>query len=158
MNYPGYDPNRGGPGAAGAWLLQCSPARSVALSLRTCQELVEYPEIIPMPTIPHFALGLLRWRDNWLPVLDLNSLITGAVAGKDNLTYCLITAYQGRAGIEYGALSLKSSPVQVKIMDEKICALPKDGFRWQDIAISCFQHGRKRVPIVDAARIFSYRS
>ncbi len=142
---------------ARAWLLSYAPSRYFALPLQACHELVEFPEIITVPGVAHYSLGLLSWRQQWLPLIDMNSLITGEPAKLTDNSHCVVVAYRAQSGnIAYAALSLHTFPQLIEVKDEAICALPeKTTFDWSTIASSCFRYADSRVPVIEGSQLFS---
>ncbi len=147
----------GGVSVARAWLLNYAPSRYFSLPLQACHELIQSPRIITVPGMARYALGLLYWRGQWLPLLDMHSLITGKpIQTTRNIQHYLIVAYRGEQGrVAYASLVLSEFPQVVEVSDDSICALPKmHGFDWHRIASSCFRHVDSRVPIVDGEKLF----
>lgn len=140
-----------------AWLLQYAPNRYVALPLKSCQEIIDSPEVLTVPSIRGYAMGMLQWRSQWLPLIDLNSLLSGeATKPLSDDAHCLVVAYH-TAGqqMNYVALTLPYFPYLFAVGDNAICALPSDNPIWQHIATSCFRFQNYRVPIVDGAKLFT---
>ncbi len=136
-----------------AWLLQYQQSKFIALPINACQEILEYPEIHHAPAIAKFGYGLIHWRNQWLPLIDLASLLTGAE--KTQMTrHCLIVAYFDAGGeVEFVGLSLPYMPHTVSVSDDLLCALP-EGELWQRIAPSCIRYNNTRVPIVNTSKLF----
>lgn len=140
-----------------AWLLQYAPSRYIALPLTACQELVDSPDILPIPATQDYALGMIQWRDQWLPLLDLHSLLcnTGTAQHSDTAHYLIVAYYTTDAQVAYVALSLPYFPYLLQISDSALCALPNDNPIWADIADSCIRFQDHRVPIVDSSHLFN---
>ncbi len=140
-----------------AWLLNYAPSRYFSLPLQACHELIQSPKIIAAPGMARYAVGLLSWRGQWLPLLDMYSLITGhPIQTAQHMPHYLIVAYRGERGkVAYASLALSEFPQVVEVTDDSICALPRTpGFDWHRIASSCFRHLDSRVPIVDGEKLF----
>src|SRR5438067_7947493 len=60
---------------APARLLEFDWKRYVALPIHTTLEIVERPEIVPVPGAPYYGLGMLRWQGRFLAVLNLCALL-----------------------------------------------------------------------------------
>ncbi len=141
---------------AQAWLLSYAPGRYFSMPLKACHEVLETPEVMFVPGIARYGLGLVRWRDEWLPLIDMNALVTGGAVQPHHESYCIIIAYRGEHDyIDYAALSLPAFPQVIEVLNDNICALPQDGFDWSRIARSCFRHVDSRVPIVDGSLLFT---
>ncbi len=143
--------------SADAWLLQYAPSRYIAMASTACQEIVESPQILTVPAIRDYGLGLMRWRDQWLPLVDLHSLLLGAEKRPfDDTAHCITAAYYTpEQEIAYVALSLPYFPHMIKVNDSALCALPTDSDIWPTISQSCFRYQNCRVPIVDSNKLFN---
>lgn len=144
-----------------ARMLEYAPDRYVALPPHTTLEIVEDPDIIPVPGAAPHALGLLFWQERWLPVIDLGRLLhetdTSAESpdtGKPR--HVLVVACQRMPGhaLEYGAIALPVLPETIFIGNEASCALPEDNPLWPQISLSCFTYKDSPTPIVDTGRLF----
>ncbi len=140
---------------ASAWLLQYAPSSYIALPLKACQEIVEKPQVLSVPGIQAYSFGLLRWREQWLPLVDLQALLSGAKKPAE-LQHCVVVAYYNATHqVQYVALSLPFLPHLLTISDSALCALPANNAIWPEIASSCFRYQNIRVPIVDGDRLFA---
>ncbi len=142
--------------SANAWLLQYAPSRYIAMAPTVCQEIVESPQVLAVPAIRDYGLGLIRWRDRWLPLVDLHSFLLGKEKKPfDTDAHCLVAAYYtAEQHIAYAALSLPYLPYIIKVNNSALCALPTDDDIWPSISLSCFRYQDHRVPIVDSSRLF----
>ncbi|PID64971.1 MAG: hypothetical protein CR977_02640 [Gammaproteobacteria bacterium] len=148
---------RSAPAAAtaSAWLLPYATSSYIALPLKACQEIVEKPEVLAVPGIQEYSFGLLRWREQWLPLVDLQALLSGAKKPTE-LQHCVVVAYHNvEQQVQYVALSLPFLPHLLTISDNALCALPTNNSIWPKIASSCFRFQNIRVPIVDGERLFA---
>lgn len=142
---------------APARLLEFERNRHVALAVHATLEIVEQPEIVGVPGGAYYMLGMMRWQDRQIGVLDLCTLLNAhAKAGAPRLRYALVVAYQtaARRPIEYAAIATAALPQTVQVGDDAQCPLPEDGDLWPLVSLSCFMHHGERVPIVDTGRLF----
>ena len=132
--------------------------RAIALAPRHAIELIERPAPVGVPGAPYYARGLLGWRDAWLPLIDLHTLLR-AHAGEPMpaLNYALVVAYQAvpRGPLSYGALGLATTPLPIEVGDANAAPLPTDSDLWPLIAVACVAHGGLVLPIVEPARLFA---
>lgn len=151
---------------APARLLHYSAGHSVALPVHTTIELLDSAVTVEVPGAPHYCQQLVRWRGQWLALLDLEALLhagTGTTAAATATAaavaprYVLVIAYQcaPRSPLEYGAIGLPALPQTVSVSDQMACPLPADSALWQQLALSCFAHEERAVPILDSARLFA---
>ncbi len=145
---------------APARLLEFDHGRFVALPVHTTIELIERPAIVGVPGAPYYMPGTLRWQAQQIVLLDLCALLNAhPKAGAAPARHALVVAYQTAAGqpIRYAAIATASLPQTLQISDASQCALPQDSDLWPLIALSCFEHEGRRVPIIDTGRLFATR-
>ncbi|MCX7257232.1 MAG: chemotaxis protein CheW [Polaromonas sp.] len=149
---------------APARLLHYSAGHSVALPVHTTIELLDSAVTVEVPGAAHYCQQLVSWRGQWLALLDLEALLrTGttavatATAAAVAPRYVLVVAYQcaPRSPLEYGAIGLPALPQTVSVSDQMACPLPADSTLWPQLALSCFAHEERAVPILDSARLFA---
>ena len=142
---------------APARLLEFDRNRHVALAVHATIEIVERPEIVGVPGAAYYMLGMMRWQDRHIAVLDLCTLLNAHLKdGAPRMRHALVVAYQtaARKPIEYAAIATIGLPQTVQVSDDAKCDLPTDGDLWPLISLSCFLHHDQRVPIVDTGRLF----
>ena len=142
---------------APARLIEFERGRHIALPVQATLEVIDEPKILPVPGAAYYGAGITKWQGRWLPVLDLHVLLNAF--RKEFIAptrYLLVLAYQSapRQPLRHGVLALPSLPLTVEIDDNAACALPTDSDLWPLIALSCFEHEGKAVPVVDPARLF----
>lgn len=144
---------------AGARLLEYDRGRYVALPLHTTIEVVERPAVVEVPGAPYYALGMMRWQNRWIPVIDLCTLLEAYLKlSAPPRRHFLVVAYQSapRQPLEYGAIATVSLPRTVQVHDGQACALPQHSDLWPLIADSCFtENGQAPIPIVNTTRLFA---
>lgn len=146
---------------APARLLEYAPDRYIALPTHTTLEIVEDPEIYPVPGAALYGLGLLYWQEHWLAVVDLarmflqNGLPDVSIA-TEKPRYVLVLAYQRMPGyaLEYGAITLPVLPETIFIGDDAACDLPTDSPIWATVSLSCFTYAGHTIPVLNTAQIF----
>lgn len=147
------------PASAPAQLVECTRGQSAALPLHTAIELLDQLTTVDVPGAPYACDRLLRWRDQWLPLMDLGVLLNAYRTDSQVAPrYALVVAWQDgpRAPLAYGALALSSPPRVVEALDANHCPLPTGSDIWPVLALSCFEHEGKPVPVLDAAALFRH--
>ena len=142
---------------APARLLEFDRNRHVALAVHATLEIVERPEIVGVPGAAYYMLGMMRWQDRHIAVLDLCTLLNAHLKeGAPRMRHALVVAYQtaARQPVEYAAIATIGLPQTVQVSDAAQCELPTEGDLWPLISLSCFLHHDQRVPIVDTGRLF----
>jgi CheW-like domain len=144
--------------AAVARLLEYERGHCIALPQHTTLEVLDEPKVIDVPGAAYYCTGLTQWQGNWLPVLDLQVLFRAYRPDYARpARYLLVVAYQPEPGqpLRHGVISLPGLPVTVAVSDSAQCALPDDCDLWSLLALSCFEHEGRAVPILDTARLFT---
>ena len=142
-----------------ARLVEYAPGRRIALPPHTIYGLIEQPSFEEVPGTARYGYGLLSWQNKRLPLLNLEVLLHADSADSQGIapSYALVVAYQCAATepIQYGAIGLTALPQTVAVGDDAQCELPDDSTLWPQLALSCFQHESRAIPILDTARLFS---
>lgn len=158
VDAPRQQPAAAHPDTALACLLAYAPHAHVALPVHAGVELVEQPQLVPVPGMPHFCRGLLAWQGRRLPLVDLQAYLEPPEATQPASVpaHVLIVAYQVARGcpIEYGAICAPFLLRMIEVADSQQCELPARDPRWTGIAISCLVHQGQVIPVIDPARIF----
>jgi len=141
-----------------ACLLPYAANAHIALPVHAGVELVEQPQVVPVPGMPHFCRGLVAWQGRQLPLIDLQAYLHQPAAAPVATPYShvLVVAYQGAPGqpIEYGALCAPLLVRMIEVTDSQQCPLPAGQDCWTNITLSCFMHQGQAIPVLDPARIF----
>lgn len=152
------------PGEAGsdppalACVLEYAADSFIALPVHAGVELVESPRLVPVPGMAHFCRGLVAWRGRQLPLIDLQAYLWGMDSpASPPFSHVLMVAYQVAPGaaIEYGAFCAPFLIRMVEVVDSDQCPLPGGEARWDGIAISCFLHQGRVIPVLEPSRIFT---
>lgn len=140
-----------------AWLIEYSSQQYFSLPHTSCHEILESVEVVALSGIPNYGIGLFKWRELWLPLIDFDSLINGSKANSAKNHLTLIVSYIGDNNqTAYAAIALPSYPQMTTVSNDMLCGLPvTDKFDWANFALSCFRYKDSRVPILDANKFFS---
>jgi chemotaxis signal transduction protein len=123
-------------------------------------QVVEYllaPETIPLPLMPAHCRGVLLWREQLIPVVDILPLLPAhGVVVTGGWRRAVVLAWQDAPGkpLKHGALVVRAAPVESLVADDMACALPPDAAVFGHIASSCFRHEDSPVPILDIVKLF----
>lgn len=147
-----------GQGQAAARMVSYARGKHVAFAPHATQELIEQPQWLHVPGAAYYAYGLLHWQGQWLPLIHLESVLRAYPAFDASVppNYALVLAYQtaARQPLQYGAMAVVDIPHSVPVRDADFCPLPTDSDMWATLAVSCFRHQDRAIPILDVARIF----
>ena len=141
-----------------ACVLEYAADSFIALPVHAGVELVESPRLVPVPGMAYFCRGMLAWQGRQLPLIDLQAYLGGADApAAPPFSHVLIVAYQVAPGvaIDYGAFCAPSLIRMVEVVDGDQCPLPGGQACWTGIAISCFLHRGRAIPVLEPSRIFT---
>jgi chemotaxis signal transduction protein len=151
------------------WLLKLRGQLRAAVGLRELVHVLPYsPRLYTVPQTPPHARHVILWEGKILPVVDLAAYLEagvedglGTATSRLSLDHLVgIVAYQSAPGTEVSlaGMLLGKVPERIRVTDDQECALPESPARWQQVAISCFEHpDHGAVPILDLPRLFSGR-
>lgn len=154
---PPLDPGDAGEPRAPARLLEYKWGAFVAFPAHTTIALIDNPPVVAVPGAPYYCLGLIEWQGLRLPLVDLNALLRAYPDGESaGGGHVLVLAYQSTPGapLEYGAVCARLLVRMVEVADSQRCELPRDSDLWPWIALSCFEHEGRAVPVLDTRRLF----
>jgi len=142
-----------------AWVLSLSEEDCAAIGN---QQMVEYIlaadiKIMPLPLTPTYSLGVLVWREQMIPVIDIGKLLCSPGIELLAMTGVMVLAHQQAPGepIEHGAVVLRSAPRDIMVNSEMSCPLPIAPAAWQTLALACFSDQGQEIPILNAKQVFS---
>jgi chemotaxis signal transduction protein len=142
-----------------AWILDLNDEDCVAIGN---QQMVEYilasdVKIMPLPLTPAYSLGVLAWREQMIPVIDIGRLLSNPGAELPAMTGVMVLAYQQAPGepIEHGAIVLRSAPRDITVNSDMSCPLPIASAAWKTLAIACFSDQGHEIPVLNAKQVFS---
>lgn len=141
-----------------AYILELSAGCQVAIPAYTAYEVLEAPEVATVPCMPPWILGMTRWSDTWIPLVDLASLFDGDPPAQDAsaLRFALVVAHgEGSGQLGFAAVRLCALPRMVEVDDaaaaEPAAANPP---QMQALTVACFLQDAGPVPILDLSLLF----
>jgi len=142
-----------------AWVLSLSEEDCAAIGN---QQMVEYIlaadiKIMPLPLTPAYSLGVLVWREQMIPVIDIGKLLSSPGVELSAMAGIMVLAYQQAPGepIEHGAVVLRSVPRDITVNSDMSCPLPIAPAAWRTLAVACFSDQGQEIPILNAKQVFS---
>ena len=154
------DPNGLPTGQAQALLLEYRRGHHVALPPHTVQDHLALTDLIATPDAPYYCMGNVVWQGETLPLWDLHALLRAyADVPAPTPSHVLVIAYQAAPGapLQHHALCATAELADIMVSDDMQCPLPDDSDLWPLIAISCFMHEGRAVPVLDPARLCMLR-
>lgn len=145
------------PSTARAWLMDVGAGFRVAAGAHQVVEYLLSPETMSLPLTPAHCRGVMIWREQMIPVVDLAPLLPGGGTQASGWRRAVVLAYQEAPGepLRYGALLVRAAPIEVFAADDMACPLPGDPEVFRYFACSCFAHDDKAIPVLDTARLFA---
>lgn len=146
---------RAAPRSAPARLIEYAPGCRIAVPVHATLEVLEPSPVVEVPGALAGWRGLLRWRGDWLPVVDLAERL-GLEGTKEAGAHLLVLGWRPVSGEppRHGALVLPAMPTTLRFSDDDQCPIPTDHALWSTIALSCVSHDGQAIPIVDPGRLF----
>lgn len=142
-----------------AWILGLDNDHQAAVGN---QNMVEYImasdlEMMPLPLTPAYCPGVMVWRQQIIPIIDIARLLSPAHEQLAAATGVMVLAYQKSAGepVQHGAIVLRSAPRDITVNSDMACPLPAAPAAWQTLALACFSEQGQSVPILNAQQVFS---
>jgi chemotaxis signal transduction protein len=144
-------------GTIRGWLVDVGARWRLAVGGDSVVEYLLAPPAHSLPRMPAHCLGVLPWREQLIPILDLGPLLSEETSTREpRLPRAVVLAYQTSPGqpLRYGALAVRSAPVEVWASDDMACPLPEHP-AFAHFSRSCFAHQQEAVPVLDAAMLFT---
>jgi len=139
-----------------AWLLDFGQMLHAAVGMRVMMQVIEDPQLQPVPCTPPHCNSVFAWQGHILPVVDVAAMLGEDPQESRLLAIAGFQEYPG-ANTQLGAFLLSAPPVAIIVDDEQACPLPDHPSEWKDISVSCFGHQGDAVPVLHLPRIFLRR-
>ena len=138
-----------------AWVLDFGRGYRAAVGTRELFHLIDVPTSYIVPCTPAYCRRVLFWQGKLLPLMDLASRMGGA---EQDAPYIAVVGYQLKRGEypQFGAVQMRSPPLQLSVSDEQACKLPEEMSAWRALTISCFEHNGMAVPVLNLNRLFAH--
>ena len=158
--------------SSNAWVLPLDETLSAAVGEFEIIHLLHFPALFSAPGTPYYCNQVLVWQDQILPTLDLSAWLRGHALPRTQTLVAIATypapnnstpnsvSNDPTAASEsedkcYAGLLLADIPRQILVDDSDACELPSTPLGWRQLAISCFRHNERAVPIIDLQTVFS---
>jgi len=140
-----------------AWLFDFGDGLRAAAGGQHLAEYLREPLVVEVPLAPAHARGVLVWREQWVPLIDLARLAGGGGAAVGESMNVIVLAYREtpQSPLRYGALTLASAPREIEVRDDMACDLPAEPAFWGAIAASCIDYENHPAPILRVRNIFT---
>lgn len=142
-----------------AWLFDFGAGLRAIVSGRHLVEYLRAPQVFEVPLLPTAARGVLIWREQLVPLLDLTSLTSDGHCGEvtNKLIGAIMLVYRERPAspLQYGALVLATVPREINVSDDLACDLPAEPAFWGALAVSCIHYEHRPTPILRVGSIFT---
>lgn len=140
----------------GAWVLPISPDISVAVGRYELKHIEFINTSLTLPCLPAFCEQGFVWRNHFVPMLDLHSLINRRrMSGSSAEQLAAIIAYEGALGeLAVGAILLRGVPKLIRVAPTQSVAISELDADWQRLAHAAFKDGKALYPVLDLRCLF----
>lgn len=151
------DLSSAGSDGALAYVIEYANNQYVAFSPFISKELIDCPDILKMPVRADYSYGLIEWRNQWLPLIDIDALINNKpikVSEADKPAFCLVLAYLENNQVRFAAVASVRVPDSTYVKDSDFCSYLPGQAIWPKLTTSCFTYKNQPTPIVDSNKLF----
>lgn len=146
--------------ARSAWLFDFGAGLRAVTSGQHMAEYLRAPQAVEIPLAPVHACGVLVWRQQWVPLIDITRLVSHGHEKSDGKSRdAIVLAYREtpQSPLCYGALTLAAAPREIEVSNDLACDLPITPAFWSVFAASCITYENQPVPILRVRNIFTQR-
>jgi len=142
-----------------AWLMELDAEYFSAIGNQHMEEYIISAdiEIMPVPLAPDYSPGVMLWRNQIIPVIDLVRVLNPQAHLPDEMSGVMVLAYQEAPGalLQHGAVVLRGAPQNILVDGDMACPLPAHPAAWRKLAVACISSSDKAVPILKVQSLFS---
>lgn len=139
-----------------AWLLPIGGGMTVALGQSELKYLEQIESPVVVPGLPAYSEQGFIWREQFIPIINLQQLITRRRTPLPDEQLVAIVAYQPdtSAELQLGALALSDLPSLTDIDPEQAQPLGVLPRPWHPLAHAAFSLDKQACPVLDLVRLF----
>lgn len=139
-----------------AWILPISSSASVAVGRYELKYIEYISACVVLPGLPAFCEQGFVWRNRFIPVLDIQSLLTRRrVPTTDSEQLAAIIAYENAQGeLTMGAILLRGVPKLSVVKPSQSIPLAELNPELQLLAQAAFKDENNRYPVLDLRSLF----
>ena len=144
--------------ARSAWLLDLGGGLRAVVGGSHMIEYLRAPQVVEIPLVPIYARGVLVWRQQWVPLIDLSRLVQESHGSSDESSRdVIVLAYREmpQSPLRHGALTLVAAPREIEVRNDLTCDVPITPAFWGVLAASCIIYENQPVPILRVRNIFT---
>ena len=141
---------------AKAWVLDVGGPFLIAVSEHEMVEVLETPELYPIPRGPEICQRVIIRHNEVIPLLDLARLGNATEQEATPAAYTVILAYQTStdAMVSRAGLLVRRAPKGISVGDEMEIAPPTEiPHVWKQMLIACFEWERNPILVPDLGRL-----
>lgn len=140
----------------GAWVLPISAGTSVAVGRYELKHIEFINTSLTLPCLPAFCEQGFVWRNHFVPMLDLHSLIQRRrMSGSAAEQLAAIIAYEGAMGeLAVGAILLRGVPRLIRVAPAQSVSTSELDVDWQRLAHAAFKDDKALYPVLDLRCLF----
>lgn len=140
----------------GAWVLPISAGTSVAVGRYELKHIEFINASLTLPCLPAFCEQGFVWRNHFVPMLDLHSLINRRrMSASTAEQLAAIIAYETAQGeLAVGAILLRGVPRLTRVAPAQSVAISELDADWQRLAHAAFKDDKALYPVLDLRGLF----
>ena len=141
----------------GAWVLPISPGMSVAVGRYELKHIEFISTSLTLPCLPAFCEQGFVWRNHFVPMLDLHSLVNRRrMAGTSGEQLAAIIAYESALGeLAVGAILLRGVPRLIRVAPAQSVSINELDAGWHRLAHAAFKDDKALYPVLDLRCLFN---
>ena len=141
----------------GAWILPVSAHANVAVGKHELKYIEYINHCVALPGLPAFCEQGFVWRNRFIPVLDIHSLIARRrMPATDKEQLAAIIAYENAQGeLSMGAILLRGVPKLSRIKPAQSVSLTNLAPEFQLLSHAAFKDGENLYPVLDLPSLFN---
>lgn len=139
-----------------AWLLPIADGMTVALGQAELKYLEQIQTPVVVPGLPAYSEQGFIWREQFIPIINLQQLITRRRTPLPEEQLVAIVAYQcsEEESLQLGALALSDMPRLTELDPEQAQPLDILAGPWQPLAHAAFINDGQPCPVLDLVHLF----
>ncbi|RYY75085.1 MAG: hypothetical protein EOO52_12320 [Gammaproteobacteria bacterium] len=141
----------------GAWILPISAQTNVAVGKYELKYIEYINHCVSLPGLPAFCEQGFIWRNRFIPVLDIHSLVTRRrIPTTDKEQLAAIVAYENTQGkVSMGAILLRGVPKLSSVKPAQSAPLVSLAPEFQLLSQAAFKDGDNLYPVLDLPGLFN---
>ena len=140
----------------GSWILPISAKATVAVGKYELKYIEYISSCVSLPGLPAFCEQGFIWRNQFIPALDIHSLVTRRrMQGTDKEQLAAIIAYEDAQGtLTMGAILLRGVPKLLPVKASQSVSLAELAPEFQSLSQAAFKDENNLYPVLNLRSLF----